>query len=353
MKIGFIHDVLYPYVTGGAEHRAFELFSRLAKKHEVHIFTMHWEGMPSWNFKHHGINVHCVCKAPKKEAFYTKGRRSILPALKFSALLLPKLLKYDLDVLDCDEFPFLHLLPAKIYAIIKRIPLFITFHEYWTYKYWRAYAGPLFGTLGFIIQSLSKHLGNIICVSKKTRNLVKKGTIIPNGLNIKLIKSIKTKRAPNTILTASRLIPEKNVDKLIKAFNKLNKGKLTIIGEGPELKYLKSIAGQNVKFLGFLKSHKTVLKHMKSSHVYASMSEREGFGMSLLEAKACGCVTLDISDFKNKDPAKVLKQAFKRKPKKIQLKKHDWDLISKKLLNLYKHFSKHEGQHKIFKQSRF
>lgn len=339
MKIGFVHDVLYPFVTGGAEHKAFELYSRLGRKHEVHLFTMFWKGMSSWDFKHHGINVHCVCRAPSKSGFYTKGRRSIIPAIKFAFGLLPKLFKYDLDVLDCDEFPFLHLWSAKIYSLFKRVPLFITFNEYWSKKYWRKYAGFFSGSLGFIIQSLSKHLGRVICISRETHKLVGRGVIIPPGLDTKLIKSVKAKRIPYSILTASRLIPDKNVDKLIMAFSKLNKGSLTILGEGPELSHLKRIAGPKVKFMGFLKSHKAVLRLMKSSFVYASLSEREGFGMSLLEAGACGCVTLDASDFRNKDASKVLENSFKRKASKFNLGNHDWDLIVKRYERVLKRVS--------------
>ncbi len=341
MKIGFVHDVLYPFVTGGAEHKAFELFTRIAREHEVHLFTMYWKGMPSWDFNYHGINVHCVCRAPSKKDFYTGGRRSIGPAIKFSLALLPKLFKYDLDVLDCDEFPFLHLWSAKFYSLIKRVPLFITFNEYWSKNYWMNYAGRFFGFLGFIIQSLSKHLGRALCISEKTRELVGRGVVIPCGLDVKLINSIKVKRIPYSIITASRLIPDKNVDKLIKAFNELDdeKATLIILGEGPELRRLKKLAGKRVRFLGFLKSHRAVLKLMKSSHVYASMSEREGFGMSLLEARACGCVTLNASDFRGRNASAILRKSFKRKPEKIDLRKHDWDKITKKYESVLKHFS--------------
>ncbi|HAT74857.1 MAG TPA: glycosyltransferase family 4 protein [Candidatus Moranbacteria bacterium] len=51
-------------------------------------------------------------------------------------------------------------------------------------------------------------------------------------------------------LVISRLSPYKKVDVVIEAFNKL-KLPLVIVGSGGQEKYLKSIAGETIKFLGF------------------------------------------------------------------------------------------------------
>ena len=53
-------------------------------------------------------------------------------------------------------------------------------------------------------------------------------------------------------LSVSRLVPNKRVDLLVKAFNKLDYP-LIIVGEGPEKNDLKKIANKNIKFLGFQK----------------------------------------------------------------------------------------------------
>ena len=43
MKIAFIYDAVYPFVTGGAEKRVYELAKRLAKRgHDVHWYGIGW-----------------------------------------------------------------------------------------------------------------------------------------------------------------------------------------------------------------------------------------------------------------------------------------------------------------------
>ena len=45
MKIALVYDALYPFTTGGAEKRYYELGRRLAARHEVHsVSWQHWQG---------------------------------------------------------------------------------------------------------------------------------------------------------------------------------------------------------------------------------------------------------------------------------------------------------------------
>lgn len=94
-----------------------------------------------------------------------------------------------------------------------------------------------------------------------------------------------------TVLTCANLIKRKNIDKLISAVNKLENFKLTVIGDGPELKNLKKLAGNKVNFLGRL-SHDNVLDEMQKADIFVLPSINETFGMVYLEAMASGCVTV-------------------------------------------------------------
>ena len=41
MKIAFIYDTAFPWVTGGAERRIYEIGTRLAKSgHDVHVYSL-------------------------------------------------------------------------------------------------------------------------------------------------------------------------------------------------------------------------------------------------------------------------------------------------------------------------
>lgn len=82
-----------------------------------------------------------------------------------------------------------------------------------------------------------------------------------------------------------RIEPYKRFDIVINAFNDNGK-QLVVIGDGSQLDYLKSIAKENIKFLGFQK--KDIIKEYLSksrAFVYAGV---EDFGIALVEAHASG-----------------------------------------------------------------
>ena len=86
-------------------------------------------------------------------------------------------------------------------------------------------------------------------------------------------------------LCVSRLVPNKRVDLVVKAFNNLGLP-LLVVGDGPQRSYLKSIAGPTVKILGY-QSRKKVIELMECcrAYVYAGL---EDFGIAPVEAMAAG-----------------------------------------------------------------
>ncbi|MGZ7180476.1 MAG: glycosyltransferase family 4 protein [Halobacteriota archaeon] len=55
------------------------------------------------------------------------------------------------------------------------------------------------------------------------------------------------------------------------------------------IRYLRSIAPENVRFTGFLPEN-VLIKHYQEAKVYVQVSAHEAFGASLAEAMACGCI---------------------------------------------------------------
>ncbi len=306
MKIAFVYDVIYPYVKGGVEKRVWELAVRLScRGHEVHIFGMKfWQGDDV--LIREGVILHGVCPAQK---LYDGGRRTIWQALNFSIHLISPLLKEKFDIIDCQQFPYFSCFSAKILSILKKIPLVITWHEIWG-DYWYEYLG-LKGLGGKTIERCVARLAsNNIAVSDTTaKNLSNLGIrhgikIIPNGVDLHNIKSISPAYEPSDIIFAGRLIREKHVDLLIQAFNILLSDHpnhfLMIIGDGPERTTIltlinKLLLHERVRLIGFLECHNDVLARMKSSKICVLPSTREGFGITALEALACGLpvVTVD------------------------------------------------------------
>ncbi len=96
---------------------------------------------------------------------------------------------------------------------------------------------------------------------------------------------IKTKKS-DYYLILSRLSPYKKIDLAIEAFNK-NRKKLKIIGEGSDFSRLKSLANDNIEFLGYIQDEKIISKHLAEAKALVFPGE-EDFGLTPLQAMAQG-----------------------------------------------------------------
>jgi glycosyltransferase involved in cell wall biosynthesis len=374
MKIAFIYDAVYPWVKGGAEKRIYELAKRLVEHgHEVHCYSLGWW----WTENDHediimdGIKLHGVSEPI---SLYSDDRRSIKEAIIFSLKLLNPLFKDRYDIVDCQGFPFFSCFTAKIHSGLGRSNLIITLHEVWG-DYWYTYLGKP-GIFGKIVERAMLSLtNNIITVSPKTKNDLKKikksekSIIIPNGIDFNHIRGIKPSVEVSTIIFAGRLIKEKNVNVLIRSLVTVKKMipdvVCFIVGNGPERSNLENLAidlelDDNIVFKGFMEDYDDLIGYMKSSKVLVLPSTREGFGMVVIEANACGIpvVTVDhpmnaavdlvidsVNGFKTKLETddmsdKIIKSIQSQnefKDKCVEMsRKYDWEIIVDNLEKVYK-----------------
>ena len=94
-------------------------------------------------------------------------------------------------------------------------------------------------------------------------------------------------------LTASRLVPYKKVDLIVKAFNKMKNKKLIVVGDGEELEKIQKIAAPNVSVLGYQKEATLIeLMQKAKGFVYAAI---EDFGIVPIEAMACGTPVIALN----------------------------------------------------------
>lgn len=374
MKIAFIYDAVYPFITGGAEKRVYELARRLVQRgHEVH-----WYGVGWWwpergqkDIEMDGIHLHGVCKPMD---LYNGERRSIGEAVYFALRLLPKLKTERFDVIDCQGFPFFSCFTAKVNSIFSGSPLVITLHEVWD-DYWYEYLGKA-GFFGKLVEKLMVNLtGRIITVSKKTKTDLmtikssENSIVIPNGIDFNHIDKINSADEKSDIIFAGRLIKEKNVDVLIKTIatikERISDINCFIIGDGPERAKLERLVQEldiqnNISFKGFMKDYDNLISYMKASKVFVLPSTREGFGIVVIEANACGLPVVVvnhkmnaaseliinnkngiISDFSKEDIAEnIINMIDKKKEMQndcIQTsKEYDWDNIVDTLEKFYK-----------------
>ncbi|WP_122088225.1 glycosyltransferase family 4 protein [Halalkalicoccus subterraneus] len=309
MRIAFLTNVVYPFVTGGAEKRIHEIGSRLASDgHEITVYGRHfWDGPEV--ISHEGMTLRAV--APSAE-LYTDDRRSIPEAIDFAARavrpLRHQLARHRHDLIDVSAFPYFPIFSASLARIGTDTPVVTTWHEIWL-DYWEEYLGML-APFGKAVERVTARMPqHPVAVSGITADrLAEIGParesidVVPNGIDIDQIQhaSLPQEQASFDVLFAGRLIDDKNVSLLLDAFDKVadaHDATLGIIGEGPELDRLEAQAerlahSNRITFLGFLEEYEEVLGQMRAAKVFASPSTREGFGITFAEAMAADCTVI-------------------------------------------------------------
>ena len=196
---------------------------------------------------------------------------------------------------------------------------------------------------------------------------------IPSGVNRKPVRpagQIKEKwglEKDSYILYLGRIVPEKGVHYLIRAFKKIKTDKKLVIAGGSSdsngyMDELKALAkgDDRIIFTGFVQGR---LKHelYSNAYVYVLPSDLEGMPLSLLEAMSYGncCLTSDIDectevvrdkavtfekgnieDLRNKlqkliDDGKEVKE-YKAAAVDYIVEKFNWDDVVDKTVEVYK-----------------
>src|SRR5690348_17010439 len=121
-----VTDAIYPYFRGGKEVRYHEVAQRLAHLADVNVFTMKWwDGAP---VRHDGMTTfRATCRL---YPMYSGERRSYREALFFAISCL-RLLRFDFDVIEADQFPTFHIFTLRLITWLKRKRLTVTWHEVW------------------------------------------------------------------------------------------------------------------------------------------------------------------------------------------------------------------------------
>ncbi|CAN7735448.1 glycosyltransferase family 4 protein [Paraburkholderia hospita] len=87
-------------------------------------------------------------------------------------------------------------------------------------------------------------------------------------------------------VTASRMVPYKCIDLIVKAFSQTPERRLVVIGDGPDMKKVIAAAGDNVTILGH-QPFEVLVDHLQRARAFVFAAE-EDFGISVVEAQACG-----------------------------------------------------------------
>jgi glycosyltransferase involved in cell wall biosynthesis len=305
--VALVTDAIYPYFRGGKELRYHELSARLGQRADIHVFTMKWwDGHSKRRVGH--VTFHA---ASRLYAMYAGERRSFREAI-FFALGCLRLLWFRFDVLEADQFPNFHIFTLRIVAWIKCKPLTVTWHEVWGRDYWRLYLGSRTAKIAWFVEWLSMRLpDHLIAASDQTAERLRailgssaSISVIPNGIDLDGIRNSYPDAAKVDLVTVGRFLPHKSVGVLLDSVALLHASGLPvtcrIIGDGPQRDALRAQARRlgiedAVEFRHDVWEQKQVYALMKAARVAVFPTTREGFGIAVLEAIACGLPVVTTS----------------------------------------------------------
>jgi glycosyltransferase involved in cell wall biosynthesis len=312
MKIAYVSDAIYPYNKGGKEKRLYELSMGLVRLgHEVHIYCMKWWDGPEKHRIENGVHLHAISKY---HPMYHKDRRSIHEGIMFGFACL-KLIRISFDAVDVDHMPFFPIFSMWIVCKLKRKRMYATWHEALKRSDWTHYMGSL-GHIAAIVERISARLPHAITAnSKHTLQLIEKELnrkkrihYVPPGVDIKGINETPSSESECDVLYVGRLVKDKNVGMLIRAIYEISKKSsdisCVILGSGIEETPLRRLIKKygledNITIIKNVPHARDVYGLMKASKVFVLPSIREGFGIVVLEALACGLPVITIDTLAN------------------------------------------------------
>jgi len=354
---------------GGVEARLTQVVSRLSASHQISVVT---SNIGTKKETLYGADIYrCGPKIKYDLA------PSIFERLMFVVSAINTALKIDADIIEGTDY-VAHFV-AWIVGKLKRKPIVAWYPDVFIGS-WIKNMGLFSGIFGAILEkfNLSMTWNGIIAISGVTRDKLthqgvekKKIIVIACGVDLGyLSKSPKVSPRSFSFICVSRLVKYKQVDRLINALKSREKElgdfTFTIIGSGPQLKQIKNTIKnyklqKRIKIMGFIDSHKDVLKNIKKSSLLVHPSSVEGFGIVLVEAMAQHTPYIAfkipaIAEITNNGKGGVLinpfdfddfvttiikfknnKDYYQNKSKEASslVKKYDWQKIADETLNYY------------------
>lgn len=311
MRVCLVYDHLYPATIGGGERWMHDLALALVETgHEVTYLTMrHWHGAPP-----ELPGVELVGLVPAGDV-YTDERRTLGPPARFGLAVGRYLAQRGerFDVVHTAAFPFFPLIAASLVRRRAGYRLVADWYEVWTHRYWRRYAGRVIGTAGWLVQRRcvrTRH--RAFCISRLTeRRLLEEGfrgehSVLP-GLYAGPVEPATTESVEQLVVFAGRLVAEKRVPLLVGAVAVARRTvpglRLEIFGDGPgrgdaERAAVRLGLGDDVVFRGRRPQVEVEAAFVRAACI-ATASEREGYGLIVVEGAARGTPSVVVAGEEN------------------------------------------------------
>jgi glycosyltransferase involved in cell wall biosynthesis len=309
VRICILYDCLFPHTVGGAERWYRNLAQRLAVDgHEVTYATMRqWPARDQPEVP--GVRV--VAIGPRMRLYTSGGRRRILQALCFGVCTFVHLIRRGrrYEVVHTASFPYFSLLAAAALRPLARYRLVVDWFEVWSEQYWREYLGRA-GAAGIAVQRLCARVRqHAFCFSwlhaARLRREGLRGDVVRlAGIYSGPLEPEPALAAEPVVLFAGRLIPEKRAPLFVAAVGLAAacvpglRG--VVFGDGPARRdVLAAIAAlerpDEVEAAGFVDAAE-VHERLRRACCLLLPSRREGYGLIVVEAAACGTPSIVVRE---------------------------------------------------------
>lgn len=370
LKIAMMGQKRVPSREGGIELVVEELCTRMVQKgNQVTCYNRSGHHVSGSQYDVGKQNNYRGIRLKQVPTIEKKGLAAV--SSSFFAALCCAFGKYDVVHIHAEGPAFFSWIP-KICG--KKVV--VTVHGLdWQREKWKSGFGAKFIHQGE--RNAVKYADEIIVLSKGVKEYFQETygrntRFIPNGVNKPEIREAEliTEKYGLTkdsyILFLGRLVPEKGIRYLIKAFQNVDTDKKLVIAGGSSdtdefSQELKKLAEDDPRiiFTGFVQGR--MLEELYSNaYIYTLPSDLEGMPLSLLEAMSYGncCLTSDIAEctevvedkalaFKKSDVKdlkeklqnacvnKDIVQNMKNQAREFICQKYDWDGVVDKTMQLY------------------
>lgn len=319
MRIAIVYDCLFPNSVGGAERWYRNLAERLERRHSVTYLTRRQWGEEGPRTPFETIDV-----SPGGGLYTSYGRRRIWPPLRFGLGVFWHLLRHGrgYDAVHSASFPYFSVLAAWLALRLGRSKarLVVDWHEVWGREYWRTYLGPLSGRVGFLVERICLRLPDRSFTFSRLaeRRLREYGHRAPivrltgeyaaDEPDRPLDREAATAdREPPLVVAAGRHIPEKRVTSIPAAVaaarSEFPELRCVILGDGPETEEtaarVRELGLDQVVEMPGRVGHAEVMSTIAAASCLLHPSEREGYGMVVVEAASLGTPVIVVEGSEN------------------------------------------------------